>query len=80
MVLVKNWNFFHVCFLGKISLQILFADTLNRKEGFLEHKNVFSKVENIRIFAKGLVDGFGQKLEFFPYFVFGQNRLRNIVC
>ena len=40
---MENWNFFHVWFLGKISLQILFADTLNRKEGFLEHKNVFSK-------------------------------------
>ena len=37
----------------------------------------FQKVEKIRTFSK--VHEFGQKLEFFPYFVFGQNRLRNIV-
>ena len=35
MVLVKNWNFFHSLFLGKIGPKILFADILDRKEGFL---------------------------------------------
>ena len=66
---MENWNFFHVWFLGKKSLQILFADTLNRKEGFLEHKNVFSKkwkkldlVKNWNFWSKI----FGQTLEFFP--------------
>ena len=35
MVLVKNWYFFHSLFLGKMVREILFADILDRKEGFL---------------------------------------------
>ena len=66
MVLVKNWYFFHSLFLGKIVREILFADILDRKEGFFNLKIYFQKSGKIRIFAKGLVHGFGQKLEFFP--------------
>ena len=65
--------------MGKIGLEIFFADTLNRKERFLGHTNFFSKSGKNSNFLKGLVHEFGQKLEFFPFFVFGQNRLRNIV-
>ena len=64
MVLVKNWNFFHSLILGKIGLEILFANTLDRKEGFVQHKNLW----------------FWSKIGIFFILCFGQISLQNIVC
>ena len=52
----------------------MFTDTLNRREGFVEHKFFFEKSGKIRSFAKGIVHGGFPKLEFFPYFVFGKKK------
>ena len=41
MSLVKNLELFLICFLGNLSLEILFVDILERKEGFLEYKKLF---------------------------------------
>ena len=38
MVLVQNWPFFHLLFLGNIS-QNVFYDILERKNAFLGYKN-----------------------------------------
>ena len=35
MVLVKNWQFFHLFILGKTGHENVFYDTLDRKKAFL---------------------------------------------
>ena len=39
MVLVKNWPFFHLLFLGNINHENEFYDILERKKAFLGYKN-----------------------------------------
>ena len=46
-VLVKNWPFFHLLFLGKIGQENVFYDILQRKNVFLSYKNKkFKKSKN----------------------------------
>ena len=46
MVLVKNWQFFHLFTLGKIGFENVFYDTLDRKNAFLGYKNKKFKKSN----------------------------------
>ena len=39
MVLVQNWPFFHLFFLGNIGQENVFYDILERKNAFLGYKN-----------------------------------------
>ena len=39
MVLVQNWPFFHLFFLGNIGEENVFYDILERKNAFLAYKN-----------------------------------------
>ena len=39
MVLVQNWPFFHLLFLGSIGHENVFYDILERKHAFLGYKN-----------------------------------------
>ena len=39
MVLVQNWLFFHLFFLGNIGQENVFYDILERKNAFLGYKN-----------------------------------------
>ena len=39
MVLVPNWPFFHLLFLGNIGQENVFYDILERKNTFLGYKN-----------------------------------------
>ena len=39
MVLVQNWPFFHLLFLGNIGQKNVFYDILERKNAFLGYKN-----------------------------------------
>ena len=39
MVLVQNWPFFHLFFLGNIGEENVFYDILERKNAFLGYKN-----------------------------------------
>lgn len=73
----KIWNWFIVCFLGNLSIEILFVDVLERKEGFLEYKNLFWNSGNILIFQ---IHDFGQKCEFFHRSFFEQNKPQTSVC
>ena len=62
MVLVKNWTFLYLFSLGKIGPEKLFSGILERIIPFLDCKNINIKGRKICIFQKGLVHGFGQKL------------------
>ena len=68
MVLLKNWLFFHIFFLGNIGQENVFYDILDRKNGFLAIKTRSLKSRKIEIFPRGLTHGFAQKLAFFYYF------------
>ena len=39
MVLVQNWPFFHLLFLGNIGQENVFYDILERENAFLGYKN-----------------------------------------
>ena len=43
--------FFHSLFLGKVNKEIMFRDVLNRKQAFLDNKNINPKNVN---FFKGV--------------------------
>ena len=57
----------------------MFDDILERKKAFLDFKKQKVKKVKNEIFPKGLVHGFGQKLENFPSFYFWQNQLAKCV-
>ena len=60
MVLVKNWPFFHLFFLGNIGQENVFYDILEGKNAFLGYKNnKLKQSKKIEIFPKGLTNGFG---------------------
>ena len=52
----------------------MFADHLVRKEAYLDSKIRFLPSHTMKIFSKGLTHHSGQKLEFFPFLAFKQNR------
>ena len=41
MILVKNSNFLHCLFLLKIGPEMMLGDVLDRKEDFLDNKNMY---------------------------------------
>ena len=61
MVLVQNWPFFQLLFLGKIAHENVFYDILARKKAFLGYKKKGLKSRKIAIILKGLAHGFVQK-------------------
>ena len=73
MVLLKNWSFFHLFFLGNRGKEIVFYDILERKNAFLgNNRKKVQKVEKLTFLQKGLTHGFAQKLAIFPSFLFKQ--------
>ena len=69
MVLVQKWPFFQLFFLGNIGQEIVFYDTLERKNAVLSYKNKkFKKVEKLTFFEKKI--GIGAKMAIFPTFFF----------
>ena len=52
----------------------MFVDILQKKKRFLDYKNKEFKILKSWDFPKGLVHGFGQKIEKFPCFCLWQNR------
>ena len=65
MVLVKNVKFLLSLYLGKTGLEIVFGDVLDRKQAFLDYKNVDFTWSSHWIFPEGLIHHFVQKFEFF---------------
>ena len=70
MVLLKNWPFFHLFFLGNIGQENVFYDTLERKNAFLGHKNNKLKKSKNWHFSKGVNPWFRSKTgHFFNFFL-----------
>ena len=73
MLLVKNWTFVQLFFLGKIGRENLFGNVLDIIIAPLDYNNINIKSRKISIFPKGLVHGFGQKFDISSTFLFRQN-------
>ena len=54
MILVKNLNFLHCLVLVKKGPEMMFGDVLDRKEAFLDHKNMYLICPKNRKFPKGV--------------------------
>ena len=79
MILVKKLNFFHLLYLSKIDREKVFAHVLDKKEAFKDYKNNCLRKTQIRIFPKGIVHRFDQKLEISSTLIFMQNRPRKSI-
>ena len=54
MIFVKNWQFFYLFILGKIGQENVFYDILDRKNAFLDYKNIkLKKVKKLGFFKRG---------------------------
>ena len=53
MVLVKNWQFFHLYILGNIGEENVFHDIVEWKKHLLDHKSNYLKGWKIEIFQTG---------------------------
>ena len=54
MILVKNSMFLHCLFLLKTGPEMMFGDVLDRKEAFLDNKNMYLICPKNRKFSKGV--------------------------
>ena len=80
MILVKKLKFFHLLYLSKIDREKVFADVLDKKNKPLKTiKTTVYEKRKIRIFPKGLVHRFDQKLEISSTLIFMQNRPRKSI-
>ena len=69
MVLAKIWKFLYPFFLFKIGQEKVFGDVLDRKQAFLDYRNIDLKKPQSLHYPKGLVHGFVQILKFlYPFF------------
>ena len=66
MVFLRKWRFFNLKFLCKMDQEKVFFEGSERKEAFLEQKNIgLKKYQNLDFFLKWLVHGFCQKMVIF---------------
>ena len=79
MILVKKLKFFHLLYLSKIDREKVFADVLDKKKPLKTIKTTVYEKRKIRIFPKGLVHRFDQKLEISSTLIFMQNRPRKSI-
>ena len=70
MVLVQNWRFFHLFFLGIIGQENVFYDILERNNAFLGHKNGRFKIWKNWDFCEGVKPWFWCKNWPFFYLLF----------
>ena len=54
MISVKNLNFLNAFFLLKLFPEMMFGDVLDRKEAFLDNKNLYLICPKNRKFSKGV--------------------------
>ena len=71
---MKKFKFFDVLCLSKIDREKLFGDVLDKRTTLKSIKTSVYEKCKIRIFANGLVHGFGQKFEISSTLMFMQNR------
>ena len=79
MILVKKLKFFHLLYLSKIDPEKVFPDVLDKKKPLKTIKTTVYEKRKIRIFPKGLVHRFDQKLEISSTLSFMQNRPRKSI-
>ena len=80
MILVKKLKFFHLLYLSKIDREKVCGDFLDKKKKTLKTiKTTVYEKRKIRIFQKGLVHRFDQKLEISLTLIFMQNRPRKSI-
>ena len=60
MILFKNFKCPYCSFLSKVSLEIVFGGVLDRKQAFLDYKNINFRLLQSEIFPNGLVHYLGQ--------------------
>ena len=65
MILVKNFNFPHCLFLLKIGPEMIFGDVLDKKEAFVDNKNMSFICPKNRKFSKGVNPLFWSKIRIF---------------
>ena len=65
MILDKNSNFLHCLLFFKIGPKMMFGDVLDRKEAFLENKNMDLIYPKNRKFSKGVYPRFWSKIQTF---------------
>ena len=79
MILVKKWKFFHLLCLSETDREKLFRDVVDKRKPLKTIKTSVYEKRKIRIFANGLVHGFGQKFKIFLTLIFMQNRQRKSI-
>ena len=79
MILVKKLKFFHLLCFSKIDRDKLFGDVLDKRKPLETIKTRVYYYCKIRIFANGLVHGFGEKFEISSTLNFMQNRRRKSI-
>ena len=79
MILVKILKFFHLLYLSKIDREKVFADVLDKKKPLKTIKTTTDEKGKIKIFPKGLVHRFDQKLEISSTLIFMKNRPRKSI-
>ena len=80
MILVKKLKFFNLLYLSKIDREKMFADVLDKKKKALKTiKTTVYEKSKIRIFQKGFVHRFHQKLEVSSTLIFMQKRPRKSI-
>ena len=79
MVLIKNWQFFHVFILGKKGQENVFHDNLESENAFLDHKNKKLKNSKNWDFSQGVSPQFWSKITNFSIFLFQAKQGRKYV-
>ena len=54
MILLKNFKFPYCSFLSKVGLEIVFGGVLDRKQAFLDYKNINFRLLQNEFFSNGL--------------------------
>ena len=78
MVLVQNWPFFHLFFLGNIGQDNVFYNILERKNAFLGYMNKKFKKSKNRRFSEGVSSWFCSKNWPFSTFFLGNIGHENV--
>ena len=60
MILCKNFKCPYCSFWSKVSLEIVFGGVFDRKQAFLDYKNINFRLLQKEIFPSGLVHYLGQ--------------------
>ena len=79
MILVKKFKFFQILFLSKIDLKNCLLMFYIKKTPLKAIRTTLYEKRKVRIFQKGLVHHFGQKLKISSTSIFMQNQPRKSI-